>query len=85
MLAGFIILLLDSKLSAFYSLPIFDTRLARLAIPVVVKTRSQCATSQCLLILSQFPSQIIKTPTQLPLTEVSTLLDQKISGNHLWH
>src|SRR5271155_488597 len=34
---------------------------------------------------TNLPSQPAQYLTQLPLTEVSTLLDQKIPGNHAWH
>jgi hypothetical protein len=34
---------------------------------------------------SNLPSRSAQQLTQLPLTEVSTLLDQKIPGNHPWH
>lgn len=66
---------LDAIFPTFYSLPIFDTRLAPSAIPVAVKGRSQCATSYCLLFPSKTPKSTAMHPTQLPLTEVSTLLD----------
>jgi hypothetical protein len=46
---------LDAIFTTFYSLPIFDTRLAPFAIPVAVKGRSQCATSQCPLIPPKTP------------------------------
>jgi hypothetical protein len=46
---------LDANRSTFYSLPIYDTSLALPAIPVAVKGRSQCATSQCPLIPYKTP------------------------------
>ena len=49
---------LDADQPTFYSSPIFDTRLALPAIPVAVKGRSQCATSQCPLYPSKTPKSI---------------------------
>jgi hypothetical protein len=70
-------LLLDATRPRFYSLPIFDTRLALPAIPVAVRERRCRAVyhSPLLFPLNPTISQSIQHFTQLPLTEVSTLLD----------
>src|SRR5271170_2362138 len=57
---------LDAISLTFYSLPIFDTRLAPFAIPVAVKRRSQCATSQCPLIPSKTPKSTGHVPNPAP-------------------
>jgi hypothetical protein len=75
---------LDASPSTFYSLRIFDA-LAHLANPIAVTKRTLCAATNPRPHLIQSPELFAQQLTQLPLTEVSTLLDQKIPGNHAWH
>jgi hypothetical protein len=75
---------LDAPVSKFYSVPIFDT-LATSAIPVAVSKRTPRALCSLRLLVasdSHSPLSNKQQSTQNRLTEVSTLLDQKIPGNH---